>query len=126
MRYCINIYFFLLCFGNAYGQQKLPVRLAALDKQHVDFRIPEPVDLKDSVTMLNNIQLNLKPLVEGASVYYTTDGSVPTQNSQKSTAPLSIALIDNIPVTIKTVTVLKSGRQSAVYTATYLKKANSN
>jgi len=102
--------------------QKLPVRLAGLDKQHVNFRIPEPLDLKDSVTTLKNLQLNLKPLVAGASAYYTADGSVPTQNSRKCEDTVNLTLADNVPVTVKTLTVLSSGRQSAVYTATYTKK----
>ena len=101
--------------------QKLPARLAALDQQ-VFFRILEPFSLNDSVTTANNIAINLKPAVEGASVYYTTDGTVPTSKSTESVGPVNISLSDNVPVTLKTITILPSGRQSAVYAATYLKK----
>lgn len=57
--------------------ERLPERLAYLDKQRVMFRIPEP-DGWDNFRVENGVVLvNLKPLVKGAKIYYTTDGLSP-------------------------------------------------
>jgi hexosaminidase len=105
-----------------YFLQKLRVRLAALDRQQVRFRIPEPIGLKDSVTTLNKIAINLQPAVKGAAVYYTTDGTIPTTKSTKANSFINLSLFDQIPVTVKAITVLASGRQSRVHAANYIKK----
>ena len=102
--------------------QKLPARLAALNHQQVNFRIPEPLGLKDSVTVNDHIEIQLQPAVANATVYYTTDGAIPTINSFKNDASINLSLADSKPIVVKTLTVLPSGRQSAVYQATYLKK----
>jgi len=102
--------------------KRLPENLALLDERHINFRIPEPQDLTDSITTSNLITLNLKPLVQGAVVYYTTDGSMPSTSSSRAIKPISLTLTDNVPVNVKAMTVLVSGRQSAAYIATYEKK----
>jgi hexosaminidase len=106
----------------AHFLQKLRVRLATLEKQHINFRIPEPAGLKDSVTNLNKITINLQPSVKGATVYYTTDGTVPTTKSTKAIGYINLSLFDNIPVTVKAITVLPSGRQSRVQAANFIRK----
>lgn len=102
--------------------QRLPARLSALDRQQVNFRIPEPFGLKDSVTANDRLMINLAPAVANSNIYYTIDGTTPTLNSLKNNTGINISLPDDKPVVIKTLTVLPSGRQSAVYQATYLKK----
>ena len=102
--------------------QKLSVRLASLDQQQVNFRIPEPVGLKDSVALNDHIEIKLQSAVSNATVYYTTDGTTPTVNSSKNNQGINLLLPDNKPVVVKAITILPSGRQSTVYQATYVKK----
>lgn len=102
--------------------QKLSVRLVTLEQQQVAFRIPEPSGLKDSVTTLSQVKLSLRPSVKDAKIYYTTDGSTPVAQQYRSTDNIVLSLQENIPVTVKTLTVLPSGRQSIVYEATYINK----
>ncbi len=102
--------------------QKLSIRLADLDARQVSFRIPEPEDLRDSVTTQEQLELDFKPSVQDAIVYYTLDGTDPSPMSKRC-GPFRISLVDNEPVIIKAMTVLQSGRQSRVYSASYTKKA---
>jgi hexosaminidase len=105
---------------------RLASTLARLDKQGVSFRIPEPLALKDSVTTAGSISLNLQPAVQGAAVYYTIDGSQPTLQSSRGNGMINLSLSDNVPVTVKAITVLAAGRQSTVYSANYIKKPFKN
>lgn len=105
-----------------YFLQKLSTRLVALDQQGVAFRIPEPSGVKDSVTTVSQLKLSLRPSVKGAKIYYTTDGSTPATAQHRPTDNISLSLKPDIPVAVKTLTVLSSGRQSIVYTGTYVNK----
>lgn len=104
--------------------QRLPEQLARLDKEGVPFRIPEPVGLENKVIVPPQTQatITLQPLVKGAVIYYTTDGSEPGITSQRYTNSLNIQAKGEAPVTLKCVVVTPSGRKSAVYSATYLHK----
>ena len=102
--------------------EKLKLRLAAMERDQVNFRIPEPLNLKDHTTTENSVEIDLSPTVAGAIVHYTLDGTTPTTGSQKYTRPFTIQLRDNVSVHVKTLIVLESGRQSGVYSASYVKK----
>jgi hexosaminidase len=101
--------------------KRLPAQLARLDKAGVPFRIPEPTGLENNVTTSAHTTVTLQPLVEGAAIYYTTDGSEPTESSTRYTAPVALSLRKE-PVTVKCIVVTPSGRKSSVYSATYMRK----
>lgn len=101
--------------------ERLPAQLARLDKEGVPFRIPEPAGLQNDVTTAAHTTVTLRPLVEGASIYYTTNGSEPTVSSTRYTQPVALKL-GKEPVTLKCIVVTASGRKSGVYSASYLRK----
>lgn len=90
---------------------RVPQRLAYLDKKGIPFRIPEAdeVRIEDG-----KAEITFKPLVDGAEIYYTLDGTNPLQYGklyrQKLSVPLTLQGIQ-----VKYVVVLPSGRYSAVY-----------
>lgn len=92
--------------------QRLPERLAALDKSGIPFRIPEAAEVK---LVDGKAEIHFRPLVKGAEVYYTLDGSNPLQNGtvykQKLVLPLTLQ-----GILVKYVIILPSGRSSAIYT----------
>ncbi|WP_256009346.1 family 20 glycosylhydrolase [Desertivirga xinjiangensis] len=102
--------------------EKLKMRLQALDKEKLNFRIPEPKNFKDLVTVESTTEVVLEPSVAGATTYYTLDGSDPNNGSSRYEAPFTLNLKDDVPVIVKALIVLQSGRKSGVYTATYNKK----
>lgn len=92
--------------------ERLPQRLAYLDKENIPFRIPEA----DEVKIENGkAEITFRPLVDGAKVYYTLDGTNPLQYGTLYEQSLSVPLTLQ-GIQAKYVIVLPSGRCSAVYT----------
>ncbi|MCK7560164.1 family 20 glycosylhydrolase [Chitinophaga sedimenti] len=98
----------------------LPAQLARLDKQGVNFRIPEPLGLENGVTDKPEATVTLHPMVAGAKLLYSIDGSEP---SIPYTGAVKIPLADKESKTLKVTTVTATGRKSAAYTATFLRRA---
>ncbi|MDR3093170.1 MAG: family 20 glycosylhydrolase [Bacteroidales bacterium] len=97
-----------------YFLERLPARLAAMDKAGQLFRIPEP-DGWDSVKLENDVAIiTLKPLVEGAKIYYTTDGSDPVAKGTEYRGTFRTPLPGS-GLNVKCVVTLPSGRSSAIY-----------
>ncbi|WP_407428195.1 family 20 glycosylhydrolase [Arcticibacter sp.] len=103
--------------------EKLKTRLLALDNEKLNFRIPEPKDLRDLVTVESSVQLNLEPSVDGATTFYTLDGTDPDTGSAAYKGPFTLKLKDDVPIVVKVLIVLPSGRRSGIYRATYIKKS---
>jgi hexosaminidase len=96
--------------------------LPRLDKQGVNFRIPEPIDVGGF--LLNETEayaFEVRPPLPGAKVYYTKDGSTPTEKSPEAPQKISVFPVGDEVVTIKTIVVLPSGRKSQVYAATFMR-----
>ncbi|ASZ11512.1 beta-N-acetylhexosaminidase [Chitinophaga sp. MD30] len=102
--------------------QRLQAQLAHMDKTGVNFRIPEPAGLDNLVTTAAQATMPLQPMVAGAKMYYTTDGTIPTTASQLYTQPIRLDLTSGQPVVVKCITVTSSGRQSATYSATAIRR----
>lgn len=92
--------------------KRLPQRLAYLDKENIPFRIPEA----DEVKVENGeAEITFRPLVDGAKVYYTLDGTDPLQYGKLYQQKLSVPLILQ-GIQVKYVVILPSGRCSTIYT----------
>jgi hexosaminidase len=103
--------------------RRLPAQLARLDKQNVNYRIPEPAGLKNMVvTGGEEPTVTLTSPIDGAKVYYTVDGSTPDETSPRYEKPIEIDVPQNGRVDLKTIVVLPSGRKSSVYAATILRR----
>lgn len=104
--------------------KKLSANFARLDKQNVNYRIPEPIGLENRVLgPTEGVNLDMTPSVLGAKLFYTIDGSTPTDKSHLYTRPIGI--LEEPPrdrVDVKVIEVLPSGRTSSVYTGTYLRR----
>ncbi len=96
--------------------------LPRLEKQGVNFRIPEPIDV--GAVLLNETEayaFEVRPPFPVAKVRYTKDGSTPTESSPEAPQKISVFPIGDEKVTIKTIVVLPSGRKSSVYAATFMR-----
>jgi hexosaminidase len=104
-------------------QRRLPDQLGRLDKQDVRYRIPEPSGLKDFYTTTqDHAVVALSPHVPGAQIFYTLDGSEPSDESTLYRNPLQIALAPEQPVSLKLFVNTPQGRRSVVYGATFLRR----
>ena len=101
-------------FGERLGPQ-----LAALERMHVNFRIPEVQGIDGDVLSLQpRAEARLASPLSGARVVYTTDGSTPQADSPHATGPVPIALDDG-PVVLSARLQLADGRLGPVSRARY-------
>ena len=77
-------------------------------------QIPVPV-INGRPSFQNSTRINLQTLAPGTSLHYTTDGSEPTQKSQRFARPFRIER----DTTVKAVAIDASGRRSAVVTGRF-------
>lgn len=99
---------------------RLDAILPRLDKQGVNYRIPEPGGLKNIVMQSEKTSIELQP-APGTRILYTTDGSTPGDSSAVYDKPIEISLADGEVKTLKTIVVNGAGRKSVVYAATIVR-----
>jgi hexosaminidase len=103
-------------------KRRLAAHLPLLDRQNVNYRIPEPEGLQNIVTDKEKTLITITPPA-GTKVFYTIDGSTPDERSALYTRPFEVTLADDSSATIKTVVQPPTGRKSVVYTATVVRGA---
>jgi len=104
-------------------QKRLSTELLRLDKQKVNYRIPEPAGLRNMILGANDKAIvDLKPSIDSAKIYYTTDGSVPSETSTLYSHPFEVTVPPGQAVELKTITVTPSGRKSFINAATLMRR----
>ncbi len=101
-------------------KRRLNAILPRLDKQGVNYRIPEPEGLQNVVTESERVSISLQP-APGTRILYTTDGSNPNDSSSVYTKPIELTLNEGEIKTLKTIVVNAAGRKSVVYAATVVR-----
>ncbi len=101
-------------------KKRLNAILPRLDKQGVNYRIPEPGGLQNVVTENEKVSIQLQP-APGTKVIYTTDGTTPNDSSSVYAKPIEMALNIGEIKTLKTIVVNAAGRKSFVYAATIVR-----
>ncbi len=104
-------------------QRRLFTHLPRLDKQNVNYRIPEPTGLANAVIPEGEaISIGgIRSEIPGAKVHFTVDGSTPTENSPLIPSRFVANPGDGEVLTLKTIVVLPNERKSAVYAATFVR-----
>jgi hexosaminidase len=111
--------------GKSYDdfQRRLPYQLGWLERQGVNYRIPEPDGLKDFYTATQDrVTVELRPINPGSQTFYTLDGGTPTDQSRRYQSPFEIPLAEDEKTTLNLVVVTPAGRRSIVYGATFLRR----
>jgi len=102
--------------------KRMSANFLLLDKQNVNYRIPEPAGLKNMVVGADGkASVELWPAV-GTRIYYTLDGTVPDEKSKAYDKPITLELKQNEKVELKTVVANSRGRKSVVYAATLIRR----
>ncbi|MBN2375392.1 MAG: family 20 glycosylhydrolase [Sedimentisphaerales bacterium] len=91
-------------------QQRLGHHLLRLDGMEVNYRLPNPSGLQSNNVFLDTMTVEMASSIPDSEVRYTTDGSEPTAESKLYTGAITVTEDGEI----KAVTVLSSGRVSAV------------
>jgi hexosaminidase len=97
---------------------RLPYQLARLDRQDVKYRIPEPIGLGNVILGKDQRSTEIAlSSIPNSRIYYTLDGSEPSEFSAAYAAPVKVALEPNSSAVLKTIVVAESGRKSSTYSA---------
>ena len=103
--------------------RRLNRQYQSLDKQNVNYRIPQPIGLQN--TLLENTdktKIELTAPLANSKIYYTIDGSEPTEKSRRYDKPVELTLKPNEKIDFKTIVVNEKGRKSVIYAATVLRR----
>jgi hexosaminidase len=102
-------------------RRRLPYQFGRLDKQDVRYRIPEPKGLKDFYTATDDhAVVELSTVIPGSQIYYTLDGSPPTDESSLYQLPFRVPLQADQKAILNLIVVTPAGRRSVVYGSTFL------
>jgi len=105
-----------------FADTRLPGHLAWFDKNNLDYRVPKAIGAKDTIMFGNQLNVKLKPSVEGAKVYYTIDGYNPRETDIEYTIPMAY----NVPADqyreLKTIVITPSGKRSQITRAVMYNK----
>lgn len=102
--------------------KRMSANFLLLDKQKVNYRIPEPVGLKNMVVGGDGkATVELSPAV-GTKIYYTLDGTTPDEKSRVYDKPITVELKQDEKIELKTVVANSIGRKSVVYAATLIRR----
>jgi hexosaminidase len=103
--------------------RRLPYQLDRLDRQDVHYRIPEPDGLKDFYTTTEeHAVVELNSVSPASLIYYTLDGSVPSETASRYQAPIRIDLKSDQKVVLNLIVVAPGGRQSVPYVASFQRR----
>ncbi|MFN6964385.1 MAG: family 20 glycosylhydrolase [Pyrinomonadaceae bacterium] len=105
--------------------RRLAAHLPRLDRQNVNYRIPEPAGLRNMFVPTagdGKVELALTPFAAGQKIYYTTDGSTPDERSAEYRGPIALSLASGEIKTLKTIVATPTGRKSVVYAATIVRR----
>jgi len=106
-----------------FADTRLPSHLARLDKNNFDYRVPTAIGGQDTIVFGSQLNVNLKPSVTGAKVYYTIDGYKPGETDNEYTTPMTYNVPPDQYRELKTIVITPSGKRSQV---THLVMYNKN
>jgi hexosaminidase len=99
---------------NDFANARVPAHLAALDKSNYNYRVPTAIGAKDTIIFGSQLNVNLKPSVTGAKIYYTIDGYKPGETDMAYTMPMTYNVPPDQYRELKTIVVSPSGKRSQV------------
>jgi hexosaminidase len=97
-----------------FADTRLPSHLAWLDKNNFDYRVPNAIGAKDTIVFGPQLNVNLKPSVTDAKVYYTIDGSKPDETTLEYITPMTYIVPADQYRELKTIVITPSGKISHV------------
>jgi hexosaminidase len=106
-----------------FSETRLPGHLAWLDKNNINYRVPTAIGAKDTVMIGSQLNVTLKPSVEGAKIYYTIDGYTPRETDLTYTIPLSLTIPQDQYRELQTIVITPSGKRSVVTRTVVYNKA---
>lgn len=107
-----------------FTEARLPVHLANLDNTNTYYRVPNPINAKDTtINVTKSYKLDWKSPVLGSRIYYTIDGKNPDETSMLYTEGLEV----NVPLgekrQVKSIVITPSKKRSTILTTWLVNRA---
>jgi hexosaminidase len=99
---------------NDFANTRLPAHLAQLEKGDFNYRIATTIGAPDTIMFAAQLNVNLKPSVEGAKIYYTIDGYQPRETDIEYTAPVAYPVPPDQYRELKTIVITADNKRSQV------------
>ncbi|GEO20600.1 hypothetical protein CQA01_11340 [Cyclobacterium qasimii] len=105
---------------NSFSLERLPKRLLSLEENNVFFRIPEAIVAIRTDETSGRYLVEIHPMVDNASVFYTFDGHKADQTATHYNGPVLAPIVgkDQGPLTLRYVTITPGGRSSNEFSLT--------
>ena len=97
-----------------FGEERIPLHLARLDKAGTNYWVPTPIGQTDNTLTGENFSIDLKVPVPGAKIYYTLDLSRPSENGTPYAGPIKVIVPKGEKRTLKTIVITPAGKRSVV------------
>lgn len=99
-----------------FSENRVAAHLGNLDRKGSIYRVPEPIEAKDTTLIGENFELKYKVPVKGAAIYYTINGKVPYDFDFKYADAVKVSVPKGEERILKSVVITPSGRRSVVVT----------
>jgi hexosaminidase len=93
---------------------RLPRHLAWLDKNGFNYRLPKAIGAIDTISIGTQLNVDLKPPVDGAKIYYTIDGFKPGETTLLYEHPFTLNIPDGQYRELKTIVITPAGHRGLI------------
>jgi hexosaminidase len=97
-----------------FSEVRLPTHLAFLDKNNYDYRVPEAIGAQDTIMFGSEMNVQLKPSVAGAKVFYTIDGYTPRETDIEYHIPMKYDVPQDQYREVQSIVITPSGKRGPV------------
>lgn len=97
-----------------FSEERIPLHLARLDKTNTNYWVPTPIGQTAQAVESETPVIDFKTPVTGAKIYYTLDGTRPSEISNELKSPLKLKLQKGQKLVLKTIVVTPKGKRSVV------------
>jgi hexosaminidase len=99
---------------NDFADTRLPSHLGRLEAKGFNYRVPTAIGIQDTIVFGTKLNVNLKPSVAGAKVYYTIDNYDPRETDMEYTQPMTYDVPPDQYRDLKAIVITPSGKRSIV------------
>lgn len=97
-----------------FSEERVPLHLARLEKTVMNYWVPTPIGQTDKAIEGEHPAVDFKVPVAGAKIYYTLDGTRPSELSNELKSPFKIILPKGGKLLLRTIVVTAKGKRSVV------------
>jgi len=95
-----------------FSENRLPKHLARLDKMNINYWVPTPIGQSEKPLNGGEFTIDLKAPVTGGKIYYSLDGSRPSENAFLYAQPVKVIVPKGEKRTLRTIVIAPSGKRS--------------